>query len=351
MRHDLTPVILSGGSGNRLWPLSVPGRPKQLQALVGTDSMIQATATRTQGIDGLTPPLVVCNDAQVDEIRSQLGAVGAPPDRILVEPVGRNTAPAVAAAALSLSPETIMAVFPADHVITDTTAFHSALISATEAAQGGRIVTFGIVPSRPDTGFGYIEAADLRGGVADVVRFVEKPDADTARSYLDSGRFLWNSGMFVFAAGAIRAELERHVPQVLEAVAAAVDGARTDGDAVYLADGFADAEAISIDHAVMERTDRAVVVPLDAGWSDVGSWQALWEVSSPGGETVTVGNVYAVDVAGSYLRAESRRLAVIGLDDVVVVETPEAVLVMSRHRAQEVRSAAEWFVSQGVGDT
>ncbi len=350
MDNEITPVILSGGSGNRLWPLSVPERPKQLQSLVGDRSMIQSTATRTVGVDGVTRPVVVCNEAQVDEIRRQLAVVGTPPQLILVEPVGRNTAPAIAAVALALPPATVMAVFPADHVIRDGAAFRSALVTAIGAARQGLIVTFGIVPTRPDTGFGYIEATAPHQGVADVLRFVEKPDADTARSYLDSGRFLWNSGMFVFTAASIRAELERQVPDVLDAVASALEQAHPEGDVVGLAESFSVTRSISIDHAVMEGTDRAVVVPLDAGWSDVGSWQTLWEVASPEGDTVTVGDVHTIDVSGSYIRAESRPVAVIGLDDVVVVETADAVLVMNRHRAQEVRSAAEWFASLRQGD-
>lgn len=309
--------------------------------------MLQATVGRSDGLAGVTPPVVVSNEAQVAQIQAQLRQSGSDPSLIVVEPTGRNTAPAVAAAALLLEPETVMAVFPADHVIVDTTSFRSHLESAVTAARTGHLVTFGIVPTRPDTGFGYIEAGDRSGDTCPVVEFVEKPDADTARRYVAGGRHLWNSGMFVFTAAVIRAELERLVPDLLETVNRAVESSSRDGQVVRLDGGFSRSPSISIDHAVMEHTNRAVVVPVEVGWSDLGSWQALWEVASPEGATVTVGAVHAVDVERSYIRSESRPVAVIGLDDVVVVETPEAVLVMDRRRAQDVRSAAEWFAQLG----
>lgn len=338
-----TPVILSGGSGTRLWPLSLPGRPKQLQALVGDDTMIQATVRRARLPGSSTAPVVVCNEHQASEIIDQLEAIDSSPQSVVIEPVARNTGPAVTAAALLLEPDAVMVVLPADHVIEDDGAFASALASAAEAAVDGHLVTFGVVPTRPETGFGYIEVGDLREGTSEVKRFVEKPDQVTAAEFVSSG-YLWNSGMFTFTAGAILEEMRRWEPQLVEAVAAAVEAARADhGVKVSLGDSFGQAPAISLDHAVMERTDRARVVTLDAGWSDVGSWQSLWEVADPAGGTVTVGDVHAVDVARSYVRSESRPVAVIGVDDVVVVETPDAVLVMDRRRAQEVRSAAEWF--------
>lgn len=339
-----TPVILSGGSGTRLWPLSLPGRPKQLQVLVGADSMIQSTVRRARLQSGSTAPVVVCNDRQAAEIIDQLGAIGSSPQAVVIEPVARNTAPAVAAAAMLLDPEVVMAVLPADHVIEDDGAFETALASAIEAAVQGNLVTFGVVPTRPETGFGYIEVGEQRGDTAEVRRFVEKPDSAAAVELVASG-YLWNSGMFAFTAGAILGEMRRWEPQLVEAVAAAVETASREegGMRVRLGDSFGDAPSISLDYAVMERTDRARVVALDAGWSDVGSWQSLWEVLDPDGGTVTVGEVHAVDVERSYVRSESRPVAVIGVDDVVVVETPDAVLVVDRRRAQEVRSAAEWF--------
>lgn len=338
----ITPVILSGGSGTRLWPLSLDRRPKQLQTLVDSETMIQATARRTAGMDRVTPPMVICNSVQVDAVGSQLREAGAPAASILVEPIGRNTAPAVAAAALLLEHDTVMAVFPADHVIADLDVFRTVLSVAAAEAEAGRIVTFGVVPTRPETGFGYIEVGERRGQVAELRRFVEKPDLETAEQYVASGGYLWNSGIFVFTAGSILAELRRHEPDLVSIVEEAVGEAVTEDEVVRLSGRFADAKAISIDHAVMERTQSGVVVELEAGWSDVGSWQALWEVMSPDGGTVTIGPVHTVDVARSYVRSQGRPVAVIGLDDVVVVETPDAILVMDRRRAQDVRSAAEW---------
>lgn len=344
MSAPLVPVILSGGSGTRLWPLSLPHRPKQLQALVGDRTMIQDTALRSAGLESGRSPVVVCNEAQADMIGVQLAAVGTPPSAIVIEPEGRNTGPAVAAAAHLLEPGTVMALLPADHVIADVEGFRRSLAIAAGAAAQGSIVTFGIVPTRADTGFGYLEVGELRDGTAPLIRFVEKPDEEAARTYVDSG-YLWNSGMFVFTAGVMLEELRRWAPEVETAARRAVDEARRDDGLVRLGEAFSTAPSISIDHAVMEHTDRGRAVPLDAGWSDVGSWQALWEVASPEGDTVAEGPVFSQDVERSYLRAESKPVAVIGLSDVVVVETPEAVLVMDRRRAQDVRAAAAWFSS------
>lgn len=344
MGRITTPVILSGGSGTRLWPLSSPARPKQFHSLVGGETLIQATVRRVAG-DGTTPPIVVCNQAHVTEVVEQLEAIDCPPSTVVVEPVGRNTAPAVAAAALVLDPDTVMMVLPADHLITGEGAFRAALSAAIEAAAGGSLVTFGVVPTRPDTGYGYIEKAPGGGPAYPVARFVEKPDAATAARYVESG-YLWNSGMFVFSAGVILDELRRHAPAIVEAVEAALPEVGDD-TVVQLGSAFGEAPSISIDHAVMERTDRAVVVPLDAGWTDVGSWNSVWEALAVEGDTVTSGEVLAVDVHGSYIRSESRPVAVIGLDNVVVIETPEGILVMDRERSQDVRLAAEWQAGKG----
>ncbi|HEX2152349.1 MAG TPA: mannose-1-phosphate guanylyltransferase/mannose-6-phosphate isomerase [Acidimicrobiia bacterium] len=353
MGSVITPVILSGGSGTRLWPLSLPTRPKQLQRLLGPETMIQATVRRAQLHEGSTAPIVVCNETQVALVVEQLTAIGSAPELVIVEPQGRNTAPAIAAAAMVLDPEVVMAVLPADHVIGDADAFGAALATAVEAAEEGLIVTFGVVPTRPETGFGYIEAAASEGGVAQVRRFVEKPDAETAERYLASG-FLWNSGMFVFSAGSILEELRQWEPELVDVVSRAVAAASGENDepVIRLGVDFRAASSISIDHAVMERTSRAHVVALDAGWVDVGSWQSLWEVVATDGETVAVGPVMTRDVERSYIRAESRPVAVIGVDDVVVIETADAVLVVDRRHAQDVRTAADWFerLRDQVGD-
>jgi len=342
----VTPVILSGGSGTRLWPLSLPTRPKQLHELVGDESMFQATVRRISGHDSASEPIVVCNELQVDAIRDQLAAVGSTPSAIVVEPVGRNTAPAVAAAAMLLDPTVVMAVLPADHLIEDVDSFRAALTVAVEAAGRGMIVTFGVVPTRPETGFGYIAVGPPDGDVFEVERFVEKPDGETAERYVASG-FLWNSGMFVFTAGAILEELRRFEPEIVNAVEAALDGPQG-RPVLRLGEEFSRAPAISLDYAVMERTDRARVLPLDARWSDVGSWHALWEVLAKDTDTVTVGKVYTSEVERSYIHATSRPVAVIGVEDVVVIETPDAVLVIDRNRAQEVRGAADWFQKLGT---
>lgn len=306
--------------------------------------MIQDTVARTGGVAGVGPAVVVCNEAQASIVVAQLDSMGAPPQAVVVEPVGRNTGPAVAAAALLIEPEIVMAVFPADHVIGDLAGFERAFLAAVEAAQQGAVVVFGVSPTRPDTGFGYLEIGTGAEVVSDLRRFVEKPDPERARQLVDAG-CLWNSGMFVFQAGVILDELAIHAPEVLQGVTDALGEATRRGIEIGLGPSFASVPSISIDHAVMEKTDRGKVVLLDAGWSDVGTWQALFEAASPDGANFSVGPVHLTDVHRSYVRAESRPVAVIGLDDVVVVETPDAVLVMDRRRAQDVRLAAEWFAA------
>lgn len=335
----IVPVMMSGGSGTRLWPLSRSGLPKQFVELTGEGTMIQQTALRAARIEGTSPSIVVANQAHVDLVIDQLTEIGQPPRAVIAEPVGRNTAPAVALAAHTLDPDDIMVVLPADAAIRDVDAFLSAIHQAIDLAVGGDLVIFGIEPTRPETGYGYIEADLGDDGVAPVVRFVEKPDADLAADYVESGRFTWNSGMFVFTAAAFLAELELHEPAIARITAAAIDaglssGVRIDPDGV-----FEDCESISIDHAVMERTARAIVVRLDAGWSDVGSWDSLWKMSAPhSASNVVSGRVILSGVSGSLVRGGDRLIAVLGLDDVVIVDTDEALLVVSREHAQEVKS-------------
>ncbi|MDN3567968.1 mannose-1-phosphate guanylyltransferase/mannose-6-phosphate isomerase [Paeniroseomonas aquatica] len=344
----IVPVILSGGTGTRLWPLSREAYPKQFWPLVGAETMLQETAGRALGPD-FAPPVVVCNEAHRFLVAEQLRAAGIAGARILLEPAGRNSAPAVAAAALLVaeqSPEAVLWLMAADAAITDPAALHAALGRAVVAARAGQIVTFGMQPTAPETGYGYIEAgAELPGapGVQAVTRFVEKPDAAKAADFLAGGRHLWNSGMFVATAATLLAELEAHAPEVLRTVSAAIAAATRDLDFVRLgAEAFGAAPAISIDYAVMEKTRLAAVVPASIGWSDLGSWAALWEAGAKDASgNVATGPVEIVDSAGCFIRSEGMLTGVIGLKDIVVVTAEDAVLVMPRDRAQDVKQLVD----------
>ena len=344
----IVPVILSGGTGTRLWPLSREGYPKQFWPLVSAETMLQETAGRAQGPD-FAPPVVVCNEAHRFLVAEQLRAVGIKGARILLEPAGRNSAPAVAAAALLVaeqSPDAVLWLMAADAAITDVDTLHAALDKAVVAARAGQIVTFGMQPTAPETGYGYIEAgAELPGapGVQAVTRFVEKPDAAKAAAFLAGGRHLWNSGMFVATAATLLAELEAHAPDVLRSVRAAIAAATRDLDFVRLGAGaFSAAPAISIDYAVMEKTHLAAVVPASIGWSDLGSWGALWESGSKDARgNVATGPVEIVDSDGCFIRSEGIITGVIGLKDIVVVTAEDAVLVMPRDRAQDVKQLVD----------
>ena len=336
---DLQPDQLSGGSGTRLWPLSREAYPKQFLALAGDDTMVQATWRRVAPLAGAAP-IVVANEDHRFLVAEQLRQAGAPRAAILLEPAGRNTAPAIAAAALQATADgadPLLLVLPSDHVVTDEAAFHAAVREAIPAAAGGALVTFGIVPGAPETGFGYIQA-EAGDGVRAVRRFVEKPDAATAARYLSEGGYYWNSGMFLFRASRFLAELGRHAPAMLAAVRAACDGAVRDGDFIRLDKAaFEACPADSIDYAVMEKTDRAMVLPVDIGWNDVGSWSALWEVSAQDGDgNAHHGDVIAVDSRNSYAWAR-RLVALVGVDDLVVVETDDAVLVAHKDKVQQVK--------------
>ncbi|TCZ54628.1 mannose-1-phosphate guanylyltransferase/mannose-6-phosphate isomerase [Roseicella aquatilis] len=344
----IVPVILSGGTGTRLWPLSREGYPKQFWPLVSARTMLQETASRAAGTD-FAPPLVVCNEAHRFLVAEQLRAAHIEGARILLEPVGRNSAPAIAAAALLLeaeNPEAVLWLMAADAAIQDVPALHVALEHAVTGARAGRIVTFGMKPTAPETGYGYIEAgAPLPGapGVSAIARFVEKPDAAKAADFVAGGRHLWNSGMFVATAATLVAELERHAPEVLRTVRLALAEAQRDLDFVRLgAEAFKAAPAISIDYAVMEKTACAAVVPADIGWSDLGSWAAMWEASAKDtAGNVAQGPVELVDSSGCYVRSEGILTGVVGLKDTVVVTTEDAVLVMPRSRAQDVKLLVE----------
>lgn len=348
---QILPVILSGGTGTRLWPLSREGYPKQFWPLASAQPMLEETAARAEG-QGFLPVMVVCNEAHRFLVAEQLRGRGA---RIVLEPVGRNSAPAIAAAALlaeEAGPDTVMWIMAADSAVTDLPALHAALQQAGAAARAGRIVTFGMKPTAPETGYGYIEAGDaLPGlpGVQAIARFVEKPDAARAAEFVAGGNHLWNSGMFVATASTLLAELERLEPAMLAQVRAAVEGAKRDLDFVRLApEAFAATPSISIDYAVMERTVHAAVVPAAIGWSDIGSWAALWEISEKDAAgNATQGPVELVDAKNCLVRSEGILAGVVGLEDVIVVVTDDAVLAMHRDRAQDVKKLVEQLRAKG----
>ena len=336
---QLQPVLLSGGSGTRLWPLSREAYPKQFLPLAGDDTMVQATWRRVEALADLAP-IVVANEEHRFLVAEQLRQVGAPVPAILLEPVGRNTAPAIAAAALQAmagGADPLLLVLPSDHVVRDVAGFQRAVREASSAAEAGALVTFGVVPDAPETGFGYIQA-EAGDGLRQVLRFVEKPDAATARSYLDAGGYYWNSGMFLFRASRYLEELARFRPDIVDAVRAAHAAARHDGDFVRLdKDAFSACPSDSIDYAVMEKTADAKVLPVDIGWTDVGSWSALWDVAERDADgNAHHGDVIAVDSRNSYAYAQ-RLVALVGVDDIVVVETDDAVLVARKDKVQEVK--------------
>ena len=338
-KAKLQPVLLSGGSGTRLWPLSREAYPKQFLALAGDDTMLQATWQRVAGLADAAP-IVVAGEDHRFLVAEQLRQIGAPTPAILLEPIGRNTAPAIAAAALQAlrdGEDPLLLVLPSDHVVRDADAFRAAVRAAMPAAEQGALVTFGIMPDAPETGFGYIEAE--RGeGVQRVLRFVEKPDAVTAQTYLDAGGYYWNSGMFLLRASRYLEELRKFRADIVGGAQAAFDAAQRDGDFIRLDKAaFAACPADSIDYAVMEKTDAAMVLPVDIGWNDVGSWSALWEVSEQDGDgNAHHGDVISIDSRNSYAYAR-RMVALVGVDDLVVVETDDAVLVARKDRVQQVK--------------
>lgn len=351
---SIIPVILSGGAGTRLWPLSRELYPKQFLPLAGEHSLLQQTALRVNGLPDVAPPLVVCNEEHRFLVAEQLRAIGIGSAQILLEPAGRNTAPAVALAALHASArhgdDALLLVLPSDQVIADAAAFQRAVMEGVPAAQTGGLVTFGVRPTRPETGYGYIRAGEALGAGAArrVLAFVEKPDAERAVAYLASGEYLWNGGMFLLGAGSYLAELKRHAPAIAAACQAAFEEVRADLDFVRVGrEAFLASPSDSIDYAVMERTDRAAVVTLDAGWSDVGSWDALLDVEPrDAAGNVISGDVLVEDVAGSLIRSEGRLVAALGVTDLVIVETADAVLVAHRARAQDVKRLVERLKAQ-----
>ncbi len=344
----IVPVILSGGSGARLWPLSREAYPKQFLPLVDQRTMLQNTALRIAGLSGVTAPLVVCNEEHRFMVAEQLRAVGIQPAGVILEPVGRNTAPAVAAAALHAQragDDPILLILPADHVIADVEGFRAAVRRVASHAEAGRLLTFGIVPTAPETGYGYIKAGASvdQSEVGVVDRFVEKPDLATAQGYLEAGGYYWNSGMFMFRASAFLAELERFVPAMLAACQQALAAGHADTDFLWLdRKAFAACPKDSIDYAVMEKTGRAVVVPLVVGWNDVGSWSALWDVGARDADgNITRGDVIAVETRDTYVDASTRLVTTVGVNDLVVVETADAVLVASKAWVQDVKTVVD----------
>ena len=347
--NTLRPVVLSGGSGTRLWPLSREQFPKQLLPLASRDeTMLQATVSRLQGLPDLGIPIVVCNEAHRFLVAEQLRSAGVDGAEIVLEPVGRNTAPAIALAAQvaiadSNGSDPLLLVLPADHVITDAKEFRETVQRALPAARAGYLVTFGVVPQSPETGYGYIrrgsaplsESADA----FPIARFVEKPDRATAEGFLTSGDYLWNAGMFLFSARRYLEELSRHAPDLDAAVRAAYGSASHDLDFIRIAkEPFAACRSDSIDYAVMEKTDRAAVVALAAGWSDVGSWSSLHAtVERDEAGNALRGDVIVEDTRDSFVFSESRLVATVGLQGHVVVETKDAVLVAPKDRVQDVK--------------
>ncbi|KJZ06101.1 mannose-1-phosphate guanyltransferase [Halomonas sp. S2151] len=348
----ITPVIMAGGSGSRLWPLSRQLRPKQFLRLIGEGSMLQETLKRIEPL-GHRSPLLICNEEHRFLAAEQVRQLGLADARILLEPEGRNTAPAIALAALQVEendPEALLLVLAADHLILDVPQFHKSIASARELAEQGQLVTFGIVPTHAETGYGYIQRGEKRGDCGFKVEcFVEKPDRITAEDYLATGDYYWNSGMFLFSAKRYLEELERFEPAIVRACRAALAGASNDLDFTRLdAEAFKTCPTDSIDFAVMERTDCASVVPLDAGWSDIGSWSTLWEVS----ERDALGNACHGDVVchdshNLLVHSDSRLVTTVGVEDLVVVETKDAVLVAHKDRVQEVKQIVARLKAEG----
>jgi mannose-1-phosphate guanylyltransferase/mannose-6-phosphate isomerase len=345
---SIYPVILSGGSGTRLWPLSRAALPKQLLALHGEHTMIQETTLRAR-LPGAAAPLLLCSEAHRFLVAEQMQEIGIAPRAIVLEPMGRNTAPAAAVAALMIAednPQGIIVLLPSDHVVGDRDSFARAITIAANAAREGHIVTFGMAPSGPETGYGYVHRGvhlEKLDGAYKVQRFVEKPDAATAAHYLADGGYFWNSGMFVFRADVLIEDMRTHAPDVLAAARDALAKAKRDADFVRLdADAFANAPNISVDYALMEKTDRAAIVPCSIGWSDVGAWSALWDIREQDAQkNVLLGDVIAHDSTGSYVRSHGRLTALVGVHDLIVIDTDDALLVADKSRAQDVKAVVD----------
>jgi mannose-1-phosphate guanylyltransferase/mannose-6-phosphate isomerase len=349
----ITLVILSGGSGTRLWPLSRKQYPKQYLPLVGDNTMLQETILRLGGLDNLADPIIVCNTDHRFLVAEQCQQIDIKSPVILLEPVGRNTAPAIAAAAsqaLKESNDSVLLVLSADHVIQDVEAFHQAINIASQQAQAGKLVTFGIVPTNANTGYGYIKSsADSNGGAHKVEVFVEKPDLATAQLYLEQGNYLWNSGMFMFKASTLIDELTTHSPEIVNSVSNAVDNATQDLDFIRLdKQAFESSPSDSIDCALMEKSNNVVVVPLDAQWNDIGSWSALYDIGiKDKNGNVIKGDVVTQDTTNTYINADYHMVATIGVDNLIIVDTPDATFIATQDKVQEVKSIVESLQANG----
>lgn len=354
----IIPVILSGGSGTRLWPLSRQLYPKQLLQLTGEQSLLQQTITRLTNIEGISAPLVICNDEHRFMVEEQLRKLSVTPAAIMLEPIGRNTAPAAAVAAIqatTLESKPLLLVLPADHLISDITSFHKAVFAGVSAAKEGKLVTFGIVPDRAETGYGYIKQGKVVGNPLDVEpqcfavdSFIEKPDQRRAMEFVQDGNYLWNSGMFLFRADSFLEELQQFAPEMVELCQKAHAFSTSDLNFQRLdKETFTACPADSIDYAVMEKTDKAVVVPVDPGWNDIGSWSALWEVGDKDpGNNVIHGDVITHETNNSYLCAHNRLLATVGVNEHVIIETADAVLVAHKEQVQDVKKIVDQLNAQ-----
>jgi mannose-1-phosphate guanylyltransferase len=339
----IIPVILSGGSGTRLWPMSTPEKPKQLLALTADETMLQLTARRTAG-EAFGAPIVVANARHADEIEAQLAGIGASDWTLILEPVARNTAPAIALAALAAGDDAALLVMPSDHVIADVDAFHAAVQAALPMVEQGWLVTFGIDPRTAETGYGWIRVGDaIAPGVHRVAAFVEKPPKDRAEAMLAGGDHVWNGGIFLFRADAFLGALAVHAPDMLHAAQQAMLTGKTAGTRVHPdADAFAASPSESVDYAVMEKAERVAVVPVSMGWSDLGSWDALHDLStSDAAGNTCKGDVVAVETENCLVQADGIRVALVGVSDLIVVANGKDVLVMPRGRSQEVKKLIE----------
>lgn len=350
----IIPIILSGGAGTRLWPVSTNSAPKQFQPLTGKGSMFLQTLDRAIDRSRFAAPVIVCGPAHVAHVEADLLAAGVADARIVVEPAARNTAPAIAlaaCAALAEDPDATILVMPADHVMTDVPAFLGAIDAAMPAVEAGALATFGIAPSHPETGYGYIAAgAPLTATpeIYEVRRFVEKPPRDRAEAMLAEGGHYWNAGIFLMRADRFLAELERQQPAIAASCAAAMAKAREDGARIHPeTDAFLSSPSDSIDYAVMEGAEQVVVAPVDPGWSDVGGWAALHELGDKDESgNVRIGDVIAIDAANNYLRAcDGKRVAVVGVSDIIVVTHGDDILIVPRDRAQEVKAIVEYLAA------